>query len=81
MRVTRKQINNRLAELGHNACLEKRDDYFHFASGETTGWLDRTVKVSNLSALTLDQWVDEFKRLEKLNEEMLQNLRSKKKHQ
>ena len=71
MRVTLKSINDRLAELGHKASLEKGDGYFYFSGGEATDWLDRTVKVPTLSSLTLDQWVDEFKRLKKLNEGML----------
>jgi hypothetical protein len=71
MRVTLKSVNDRLAELGHTALLEKGDGYFYFSGGEATDWLDRTVKVPTLSGLTLDQWVDEFKRLKKLNEGML----------
>jgi hypothetical protein len=30
-------------------------------------WLDRTVRVATLNALTLEQWVQEFLRLKKLN--------------
>jgi len=71
MRVTLKTVNDRLAELGIDARLEKGDGYFYFSGGETTDWLDRTVKVPILSSLTLDQWVDEFKRLKKLNDGML----------
>ncbi len=71
MRVTLKSINDRLAELGHKASLEKGDGYFYFSGSEATDWLDRTVKVPTLASLTIDQWVDEFQRLKKLNEGML----------
>ncbi len=71
MRVTLKSINDRLAELGHKASLEKGDGYFFFSGGEAADWLDWTVKVPILSTLTLDQWADEFKRLKKLNKGLL----------
>jgi hypothetical protein len=71
MRVTLKSINDRLAELGHKALLEKGDGYFYFSGAEIGDWLDRTIKVPTLASLTLDQWVDEFNRLKKLNEGML----------
>ena len=58
MRVTLKSINDRLAELGHKASLEKGASYFYLSGGEATDWLDRTVKVPILSGLTLDQWVE-----------------------
>jgi hypothetical protein len=68
MRITLKSVNDRLADLGHSAQLEKGDGYFYLLGGEASDWLDRTVKVATLATLTLDQWVDEFKRLNKLNE-------------
>ena len=34
-------------------------------------WLDRAVNVPKVSSLTLEQWIGEFNRLKKLNEEML----------
>lgn len=78
MRVTLKSVDDRLAELGHNTHLEKGDGYFYFSGGEATDWLDRTVKVPTLSSLTLDQWLDEFKRLKKLNDGMLRPAAKKK---
>jgi hypothetical protein len=77
MRVTLKSINDRLAELGHKARLEKGDGYFYFSGGEAGDWLDRTVKVPTLASLTLDQWVDAFVRLKKLNEGMVRPPASK----
>ena len=71
MRVTLKSVNDRLGELGLSALLEKGDGYFYFSGGEAADWFDRTVKVPTLASLTLDQWVDEFSWLKKLNEGML----------
>jgi hypothetical protein len=71
MRLPLKSINGRLAELGTKARLERGDGYFYFSGGEAADWLDRTVKVPTLASLNLDQWVEEFERLKKLNEGML----------
>ena len=70
-RVTLKAVNDELARRGHNAQLAKGDGYFYFWTGEAVDWLDRTVKVSTLSALTLEQWIEEFRRLKKLNQEIM----------
>ena len=71
MRVTSKEIHDELTRLGHDVHLEKRDGYFYFRGPEVNNWLDRTVKVSALSSLTLEQWVKEFNRLKNLNKEIL----------
>lgn len=71
MRVTLKSVNDRLTELGHDARVEKGDGYFYFTGGGAAEWLDQTVKVPILSSLTFDQWMEEFRRLKKLNEGML----------
>ena len=78
MRITLKSVNHRLAELGADARLEKGDGYFYFSGGKASDWLDRTVNVATLATLTLDQWVDEFQRLNKLNEGMLRAPAKKK---
>ena len=71
MRVTLKAIDNELRRLGHDVHIEKGDEYFYFWKGELNNWLDRTVKVPKVSSLTLEQWIGEFNRLKKRNEEML----------
>ena len=71
MRVTLKAIHDELRSLGHEAHIEKGDGYFYFWGKEPNEWLDKTVRVPTLSSLTLEQWVDEFVRLEKLNKELL----------
>ena len=70
-RVTLKTVNDELARRGHQVLLAKGSGYFYFWSGEAADWLDRTVKVSTLSSLTLDEWIAEFDRLKKLNEQLL----------
>jgi len=71
MRVTLKTIDDELRRLGHDVHLEKRDGYFYFWKGQANDWLDRTVNGPKVSSLTLEQWIDEFNRLRKVNEEML----------
>ena len=69
-RVTLKAVNDELARRGHHARLEKGDAYFYFWSEDAADWIDRTVRVPTLNALTLDQWVAEYLRLKKLNGEL-----------
>ena len=73
MAVTLKAINEELAKRGHHALLAKGDGYFYFWSGEAADWLDRTVTVPKLSSLTVDQWVEEFRKLKKKNQEILRS--------
>src|SRR5262245_13408793 len=70
MRLTLKAINAELAKRGYNAQLAKGDSYLYFSGGEATDWVQRTVTASSLSSLTIDQWMAEFERLRKLNEEI-----------
>jgi hypothetical protein len=70
MRVTLKAINAELAKRGHHAMLVNGDGYFYFRGGEATDWPDRTVRVTTLSSLTLDQWLKAFQDLKKKNAEI-----------
>jgi hypothetical protein len=70
MPLTLKTINAELARRGHTARLEKAGDYFYFFGGEAAAWLDKTVRVPKVSSLTLEQWIAEFDKLEKLNAEI-----------
>jgi hypothetical protein len=69
-RVTLKAVNDELARRGHHARLEKASGYFYFWTEDAADWIDRTVRVEKVSALTLDQWVGEYLRLKKLNAEL-----------
>ena len=71
MRVTLKAINEALNGLVPDLRLAKGDGYFYFTSGETATWLDTTVRVPPLSSLTLEQWIEEFKRLKTVNKTLL----------
>src|SRR5664279_2307461 len=75
-RVTLKAVNDELARLGHRARLEKASGYFCFWTGEASDWLDNTVRVAKISDLTMDGWVDEFRKLKKLNAEIIKNRES-----
>ena len=69
MRVTLKAVNEKLIDLGSKAELTKGAGYFFFRGGETEDWIDRTVAVPTIGSLTLEQWLDEYKRLKTLNNE------------
>jgi hypothetical protein len=71
MRVTLKTVNEKLAELGMKAELAKGAGYFLFRGGEADDWIDRTVAVPTISSLTLEEWLNEYKRLKTLNGDML----------
>ena len=79
MRLTLKNIDDELRRLGHDVHVEKGDGYFYFWKGEANDWLDRTVNVAKVGSLTLEQWIDEFNRLKKVNDEMLAGKLPKKK--
>ena len=70
-RVTLKSINDELLRLGHNVRLEKTSDYFYFIGVEATDWLDRTVSGTTVNSRSLDQWIEEFVRLKKVNAEIV----------
>jgi hypothetical protein len=51
--------------------LARGDGYFYFLGGEATGWLDRTVRVSTLHSLTLEQWIEQYRVLSEKNQALL----------
>jgi len=77
-RVTLKAVNDELARRGYHARLEKASSYFYFWTEDAADWIDRTVRVEKISALTLDQWVAEYVRLKKLNAELVGKGRAKR---
>jgi hypothetical protein len=70
-----KSVNDELARLGHKAELVKGAGYFFFRGGETDDWFDRSVAVRTINRLTLKQWVEEFRRLKALNQQMIKTVR------
>jgi len=77
MRLTLKVINDELARLGHTARLAKASGNFFFQFGEAADWLDRTVNVPTVSSRSFAGWVEEFRRLKKLNEQIMRKAASK----
>jgi hypothetical protein len=71
MRLHTHIINAELKRLGHTAVLTKGNSCFYFESGEAANWIDRTVGVRTINSLTLKQWIEEFRRLKELNEQIL----------
>jgi hypothetical protein len=71
VRVTLKAVNDELARRGHHARLVRAGGYFYFGTQDAADWIDRTVRVEKIRALTLDQWVAEYLRLKKVNAEMI----------
>jgi len=39
--------------------------------GDAEDWIDRTVRVPTIVSLTLEEWLDEYKRLKTVNTEMM----------
>src|SRR5689334_21657068 len=70
-RITLKAINAELARRGYKVLLGKAEGDFYFWSGEAADWLERTVMVDKLGALMREQWVTEFERLKKLNQQIM----------
>ena len=70
MRVTLKSVNEKLAAMGTKTELAKGAGYFLFRGGEAEDWIDRTVRVPIISALTMEQWIGEYERLKALNEDI-----------
>jgi hypothetical protein len=66
-----KRSTTNWGRLGHDVHLEKGDCNFYFWKGDANNWLDRTVKVTKVCSLTLEQWIGEYDRLKKLNGETI----------
>jgi hypothetical protein len=71
MRITLKTVNEEMARLGYKARLAKGDRYFYFHFGEAADWIDRTVDAPTIGSRTLEEWLGEFHRLEKLNAQIM----------
>ena len=73
MPLTLKSINAELAKRRHKVRLERGSSYFYFWTGEAREWLEKTVRVPNVRSLTLEEWIGEFRRLKKLNQEIMRS--------
>jgi len=70
MPFTLKTINAELAKRGFKATLVKGDGYFCFLSKPLGDWIG-TVRVPTIHAVTVDQWIEEFKTLLEKNRQPL----------
>ncbi len=71
MRVTLRAVNVELARQGIDSFLVNAGKYFYFKGGAAAGWLDRTVPVTRVGDLTLKQWVETYRELERKNQNVL----------
>jgi hypothetical protein len=63
-RITLNAINTELARLGYAERLFRGEGYFYFGEGEADGrWPSSSVWVYRLSQLSLDEWIQEYRRL------------------
>lgn len=69
-RVTRKMIDDKLRERGRDESLRDGGGYFYFGGGEAVNWLTNSVRVKQVSDLTLDQWLEEVDKLLKLDKKV-----------
>jgi hypothetical protein len=69
-RVTRKMINDKLRERRRDESLRPGGGYFYFDGGEAVNWLTNSVRVQRVSDLTLEQWLQEFDKLLKLDKKL-----------
>ncbi len=69
-RVTRKMINDALRERGRDESLRPGGGYFYFGGGEAVNWLTNSVRVQRVSDLTLEQWLEEFDKLLRLDKKL-----------
>ena len=53
------------------AVLARGDDHFYLFGGEAADWLESTVRVHTVDALTLDEWVEQFKKLREGNRQLM----------
>ena len=70
--MTLKAVNDALAKRGRSARLMKASGYFYFDSGEAADWIDKTVAGATVGSRSLEQWLEEFDRLERVNRDLFQ---------
>ncbi len=67
--LTLSAVNDELKRLGYVEILTRamlhNQYYFYFAGGTSRYWKENIVDVSNINAFTLEEWIDEYKKLAK----------------
>jgi hypothetical protein len=80
VRLSLKAINAELAKHQFSARLGKGDGFFYVWSGEASEWLDRTMRVPRLRSLTLEQWVEELRKLREKNRQLMRSTQKSARH-
>ncbi len=62
-KLTSATVNKELKRLGFQERLVRGNGYFYFFGGNAHMWNEDSVYVQSADQLTLDQWVEEYKRL------------------
>lgn len=62
-RITIAQVNQAIEKLGGKEILVNGRFCYYFAEGEASTWPETTVPVFRLNHWTLEEWVEEYKRL------------------
>jgi len=62
-RLTLRRINAAIAAIGGREQLVRGKGYFYFVGGNAASWPRSGVYVYRLNALTLDQWLAEYREL------------------
>jgi hypothetical protein len=75
MRLNLNTVNDELARLGEKAELAKGVGYFYFRGPAADDWIDRTVSVRTINSFTLKQWIEEYRRLKALNQQIMKTLK------
>jgi len=71
VRLTLKAINEELAKRRVAPDWQRAMAISIFPAERQSDWLDKTVNAPSLRSLSLEQWIAEFERLTKLNDEIL----------
>ena len=66
-----KVVSDELACLKRDAPLAKGSGHFYFAGDEADDWVVRTVDARNISRLTLKEWIEQYWRLQALNQQIM----------
>lgn len=63
-RTTIRRVNDALEAAGFKGVeLVRGNGYFYFSGGDTVRWHTTAVYTNRLTGMTVDEWVDEARRL------------------
>lgn len=56
-------VNEAIAKEGGKERLIKNGGFLRFTDGDTDWWIDTVAKVQNVTELTIEQWLDEWREM------------------